>query len=206
MRSNHHPVFKTQCFNVGAAMTVLFSVVACGCSEYINPWTDETVSHEYVTTASVEGARLASAPVDPAVRSFQPKLISPQDGTVGHFPLGWEDPFEDRGSDDGQFAWTAEDYFAMPYGHGRFILNTIAIPASVIVQPPVPLMGSDGITSRQCLGLDHDAEWLPAGRSSTPPDIIEIGSIPSSSIDTGNVESGTIDRGHGDPENVEPVE
>ncbi|GJM25629.1 MAG: hypothetical protein DHS20C16_20440 [Phycisphaerae bacterium] len=180
---------------------MLLTIAVCGCSEYVNPWTDEMISHEYVTTASVEGVRMASAPTEPVSRSFQQTLVSPQDGTVGHFPLGWEDPFEDRGSDDGQFAWTAEDYFAMPYGYGRFIVNTIGIPASVIVQAPVPLMGSDGITSRQFLGLDHDAEWLPAGRSSTPPDILEVGSIPSSAVDSGNVESGNVET-----ENLEPVE
>ena len=161
----------------------MLAIAMCGCSEYVNPWFDEMVSHDYVTTASVEGVRSVSQPIEPVSRSFQPTLVSPQDGTVGHFPLGWEDPFEDRGSDDGQFAWTAEDYFAMPYGYGRFIVNTIGVPASLIVQAPVPLMGSDGITSRQLLGYDHDAEWLPAGRSATPPDVLEIGSIPSGDVE-----------------------
>ncbi|NOX59905.1 MAG: hypothetical protein GXP29_13755 [Planctomycetes bacterium] len=163
----------------------VFSLVASGCGEYINPWTDQMVPAEYVTTPSVEGVReFAQADVQ-AARSFETSLISPQDGTVGHFPLWFEDPFEDRGSDDGQFAMTAEDYFAMPYGLARFIFNGMAVPISAVVQPPIPVMGSDGITSRQALGLDHDAEKLPAGRTSTPPDVLEIGSVHTGDMGSG---------------------
>ena len=149
-----------------------------GCHEYINPWSDETIGPELVTTASVEGALAQEAQPSDRAREAEPALTSPQDGTVGHFPLWWEDPFEDRGSDDGQFAWTWEDYVGMPYGLARFILNTMGVWASAAVQPPVPLMGSDGVTSRQALGYDHDAQWLPSGGSPTPPDILEIGSVP----------------------------
>ncbi len=201
MQSNHLPIYNVWRKLAGRMFALTILAATCGCNEYINPWTDEMVSYDYVTTASVEGVRAASQPLDSASRTFHPTLVSPQDGTVGHFPLGWEDPFEDRGSDDGQFALTGEDYFAMPYGYGRFILNTIAVPISVIVQPPVPLMGSDGITSRQALGYDHDAEWLPAGSSSTPPDVIEVGTIPTSDVE---MESGKADSI--EAQYVEPLE
>lgn len=186
MRSNRPPIHSVRW------LTLVATVAVCGCNEYINPWTDEMIPQEYVTTTSVESARAATEPALAASRSFQPTHANPQDGTVGHFPLWFEDPFEDRGSDDGQFAMTAEDYFAMPYGLSRFLLNWMFVPVSAVVQAPVPLMGSDGITSRQFLGLDHDSEWLPAGRSSTPPDVLEIGSIPSGSIHShsGEVEPG----------------
>ncbi len=164
---------------------MIVALAACGCNEYINPWTDEMVPHDYVTTASVENARADGESFDLVSRTFAPTLIGPQDGTVSHFPLWFEDPFEDRGSDDDQFAVTGEDYLAMPYGLTRFFLNGVGVPISAVVQAPVPLMGSDGITSRGLLGLDHDAEWLPAGRSATPPDVLEIGSIPPADMDPG---------------------
>ena len=155
------------------------------CHEYIDPWTDKTAGPEMVTTASVEGTLAQqAAPSSRQHRGTEATLISPQDGTVGHYPLRWEDPFEDRGSDDGQYAWTWEDYVAMPYGLARFILNTACLPASVVVQPPVPLMSSDGVISRQALGHDHDAQWLPSGRSPTPPDILELGSVPPDGDDS----------------------
>jgi hypothetical protein len=55
------------------------------------------------------------------------------------------------------------------------VLNTIAVPVSAVVQPPIPVMISDGITSRQALGYDHDPEWHPDGATVVPPDIIEAG-------------------------------
>ena len=157
---------------------VLLLAIAAGCNEYINPWQDETAGPEAVTTASVEGARAYQADELMRDRGYEPTVAMAQDGTVRHFPLWWEDPFVDRGSNDGEFRWTWEDYFAMPYSLGRFDLNTLAIPVSAVVQPPVPLMASDGVTSRQALGFDHDAHWEPASRTSTPPDILEIGATP----------------------------
>ena len=47
-----------------------------------------------------------------------------------HYPLWWEDPFEDKGDEDGKFAWTWMDYFAMPYSLARWDLNTVAVPVS----------------------------------------------------------------------------
>ncbi len=155
-------------------------LVTGACHEHVNTWHDDTISCEEVSTASVAGIRSANvgSAVELHTRGYDTVLVSPQDGTVGHFPLWWEDPFEDRGSEDGQFAMTWEDYFAMPYGMGRFMLNTLAIPISAAVNPPVPFMGSDGITSKQALAYDHDAEWLSSGGTATPPDILEVGSVP----------------------------
>jgi hypothetical protein len=181
MRSNRPQISKGLVVLLAGTLGTLGA-----CSEIVNPWADETVGSEWITTASVEGTRAAQA--EPPVRAmeYKPVLVSPQDGTVAHFPLWWEDPFEDRGSDDGRFSWTWEDYFAMPYGHARMALNTLAVPISAIVQPPAPLMGSDGITSRQALGFDHDAEWLPTGSSPTPPDILEIGADPLGAAPAGD--------------------
>jgi hypothetical protein len=163
---------------------VLLGLLA-GCNEYINPWQDETVGPEMVTTASAEGARAHPSAEDLHSRGYAPTVVMPQDGTVTHFPLWWQDPLEDRGSDDGRFAWTWVDYFGMPYCLARFDLNTLAFPISVVLEPPVPLMESDGVTSTHTLGGDYDARWMPAGGTSTPPDILEIGTTPIESQDAG---------------------
>lgn len=160
-----------------ALFAVAAFAAAGGCHEYINPWHDEYVGPEFISTASVEGIRSQPTASEVRTRKAEPALIGPQDGTVGHWPLWWEDPFEEHGSCDGMYAWTWEDYFAMPYGLGRFIVNTIGVPVSATLEPPVPLMGSDGVTSRR-LGQDTDPRWHPAGGSPTPPDILEIGSVP----------------------------
>lgn len=150
-----------------------------GCHEYVNPWVDEYPGPEAVTTASVTGIRERGTTPELRQRTHEPMTISPQDGTVPHFPLWWEDAFESEGSDDGQFAVTWEDYLAMPWSYGRMHLNTIALPYSAVVQPPVPHMGSDGVLSPRAFGEEHDAEWLGARGTPLPPDIVELGEVPT---------------------------
>jgi hypothetical protein len=65
----------------------------------------------------------------------------------------------------------------MPYGFGRFILNTMGWPVSCVVTPVWTVMGSDGVLSRQALGYDHDAEPLPGGVE-PPIDVLEVGTVP----------------------------
>jgi hypothetical protein len=79
------------------------------------------------------------------------------DGTVTHGPLFFEDGFEDQGSEDGQFAWTGEDYLQMFYWRGRFLVNALCFPVSAVVTPPWVVMASDGEPSRRIAGLNHDA-------------------------------------------------
>ena len=151
--------------------------LSAGCHEYVNPWNDNTIATESVTTSSVAAARAQTRPSAMRHRAYAPAALNAQDGSVTHFPLWFEDPFEDRGSEDGQFAWTYADYIAMPYGLSRMVLNTIALPVSAVVHPPIPVMVSDGVTSRQWLGYDHDPEWHPEGATVVPPDLIETGAM-----------------------------
>jgi hypothetical protein len=169
MRSN----FLQRCSRLAVAPLGL--VLLVGCHEYVNPWEDDTVDPAAVSTASVAEARAHPHRSPVRQRSFAATPIQAQDGSVRHFPLWFEDPQEDRGSDDGRFAMRGEDYLGMPYGLARFITNGIAFPISAAVQPPTPAMVSDGVTSRQALGYDHDPAWRPDGVSSTPPDILEVG-------------------------------
>jgi hypothetical protein len=129
-----------------------------------------------VTTASVLGAERVEAVRTVRHRDFTRQSVEPSDGTVTHWPLWYEDPFEDKGSEDGEFKWTAEEAVAFPYGLARFILNTMGLPVSMVVLPPWTVMCSEGRLSRQALGFDHDAERCPGG--AVPPiDVLEFGTI-----------------------------
>ena len=157
-----------------ALAAVLSLCVAAGCQHIINPFRDDLPTVDEVTTASVEGARTAPRQPSAPRRDFEALGVYAQDGTVDHWPLWWEDPFEDKGSQDGRFAWTMEDYFYVAYGPGRFILNTMAFPVSAYVTKPATVMCSDGKVSRQKLGYDHDAVPCPGG-TAPPIDILEVG-------------------------------
>jgi hypothetical protein len=131
-----------------------------GCGRpLVCPFHDEFVLHPaQATTASVEGARAVDRAAVIRQRDFGPMEHDADSGTVTHGPLYFEDPFEDNGSEDGQFAWTGEDYLWIFYWRARFLLNGIALPVSALVTPPWTVMASDGVLSRQALGYDHDAE------------------------------------------------
>jgi hypothetical protein len=128
-----------------------------GCAHTINPFVDDTASLQDATNASERSVREADRAPVIRRREWEQSDTVYASGAVIHWPLWFEDPFEDKGSEDGQFAWTAEDYIAWPYSFGRFLLNTMAWPVSAVVTPPGTPMVSDGRLSRQVLGMDHDA-------------------------------------------------
>lgn len=150
------------------------AVTLTGCQQHmVDPWTDELAGMTGVTTPSVVGYRLAPRKETLEPRHFEPTPVEPQDGTVAHWPLWWQDPFEDKGSNDGKFAVTAEDYFYVAYGPARFILNTMAFPVSAWVTKPFTVMCSDGKLSQQALGYDHDP--IPCSGGTAPPiDVLEL--------------------------------
>ncbi len=168
---------RTACGGWALAFTAILALTAAGCQHLFNPYEDELAGLSEPTTASVEGA--GAAPSQPTLqpRGFEPFLVETQDGSVAHWPLWWEDPFEDKGSEDDLFAWTWEDYLGIPYGSGRFLLNTMGFPVSAYLTKPFTVMCSDGRLSRQALGYDHDATPCPGG-ASPPIDILELGTYP----------------------------
>ncbi len=141
-----------------AALVVFPVVIAIvGCEHAINPFVADAASDDEMITTSERKVRQQSATPTIRRREWQQAKTSYPSGQVIHWPLWWEDPFEDKGSEDGQFAWTEEDYIAIPYSVGRLMLNTIGWPVSAVVTPPGTPMVSDGRPSRQALGSDHDA-------------------------------------------------
>ena len=127
---------------------------ACNSPPGINPWRDDSIGPTAWTTPSEQGVLAAGH--QPAIRhrDVPPAYAPLASSGVPHYPLWWEDPFEDKGDEDGKFAWTLMDYFALPYSYGRSHLNTLALPLSAIVTPPFTPMVSDGLVGP---GPNHDA-------------------------------------------------
>jgi len=145
------------------AAAAALALSACQEPPAVNPWREDSIPASAWTTPSRQGieamaAASGSAPVL-RTRDVEPAVLHPPAG-VPHYPLWWEDPFEDKGDGDGLFAWTYADYLAMPYGLGRFIVNTSGWPVSAVVTPPGTAMVSDSV-----VGRDHDAA---PGRSPDP--------------------------------------
>jgi hypothetical protein len=155
------------------------------CAHVNNPWVDSGALVEpEMTTASTQGY---SAAPEAKGTSLQPQRVWPtsevfaENGAVSHWPLWFEDPFEDKGNGykpvadrdapDIEFAWNWVDYLAMPYSPGRMIfVNTPGWPISAIVTPPGTLMESDGYISKGLLGYDHDATRCDSA-TREPPDV-----------------------------------
>ena len=133
------------------------SLPACNEPPAINPWVDDSISQEKWYTPSSDSVLIAKA--EPAIRHrpIAPSTMPAVDESVPHYPLWWEDSFEDQGDRDNVFAWTWQDYLAMPGSYGRLIVNTLAVPASAILQPPGSSMVSDGHLEQRGLS-EHDAK------------------------------------------------
>ena len=129
-----------------------------GCGPMVNPFRDEYANRPPVTTPSVEAVMSVKVAPDVQDRQGVEKHRSAEDGSVTHGPLYFEDPTEERGSEDGQFAWTGEDYLWIASWRGRFIANLIALPVSAVVNPPWQVMVSDGQLSGCGRGREFDAE------------------------------------------------
>ncbi len=142
----------------GAAV-ILIGLVT-GCAHSSNPWRDDLPATETATTVSVQVAQAVSAEGTRPDRGFVHLTIAPTSGAVTHGPSYWPDPYEDRGSDDGQFRWTGEDYWAAYYGIGCNMINTVLWPLYAVVTPPDTVMVSDGVSERQWPGWYHDPERL----------------------------------------------
>jgi hypothetical protein len=137
-------------------------LVGCATSSHIfsNPFCDELDGRTAATTPSVMAARAAAHQPNLVVSHGQPKTLCAKDGSVIHGPLYFEDPFEEKGGEDGRFAWTGEDYLWMVYWRGRFMVNLFAFPVSAALSPPWQAMVSDGYLSDRSLGAFHDAAPL----------------------------------------------
>ena len=135
----------------GCGLLMIFGT-ACSQPPAVNPWVDDSIPASEWSTPSRDGVLAAHRPMQMRTRKDAVEKQGPYvSRDVPHYPLYWEDPFTDKGDGDDLYAWTYADYLAIPYVHGRFILNTIGTPVSLIVHPPGTSMVSDGK-----IGRDHD--------------------------------------------------
>ncbi|MCK4343432.1 MAG: hypothetical protein KAY37_17095 [Phycisphaerae bacterium] len=156
-------------------LTVTVVGLSTGCALTPNYYREDgpsvTAAWDSPTAADVK-ARYE--PLEPRHRAWGAMTVACESGAVAHYPLYFEDPFEDKGhgrTDATQphnvyrLGW--EDWLAIPYGISRFTANWLLLPVSAVVTPPGTVMESDGRLSRQLLGYDHDA--LPRSNDTTPP-------------------------------------
>lgn len=162
--------------------------VVAGCNQppAVNPWSDDSIPRSTYGTAS--SATVAEANKAPAIRVREiPATAAPVARMdVPHYPLWWEDPFEDQGDNNNEFAWTWQDYLHMPYGLGRFILNTVGTPASAVVTPPWVSMVSDGRVekvhdARRGISPDPIAGPEDFNNSQIEPEGLEVPAEPETS-------------------------
>jgi hypothetical protein len=130
---------------------------AGGCHLMVNPYTDEIAMEPAVTTPSAEQAQAAQVAVTVTQRDYDLVEVRVEDGSVTHGPLYFEDPFEDRGSEDGRFAWGGEEYLYFLHGPGCFLFKGLVFPISAVVTPPWITMASDGRVSQRAWSMVHDA-------------------------------------------------
>lgn len=163
--------------------------VSCifGCAHVNDPWRDSSVAiNQDMRTPSSETYSKGNRAEFPAERrrAWDAHQVTYHNGAVTHWPLWFEDPFEDRGNSDvpmkdpalerslpdNEFAWNWVDYFHMPYGLARQYLNIIGWPVSAAVTPPGTLLDSDTRIDKGLLCHDHDAKRSDSvGRE--PPDV-----------------------------------
>lgn len=169
-------------FRIAATAVILVSL-GSGCAQLNNPWSDSSALIDAdMTTPSAEGYSGPAEFGGPTQRTWAGSEVQYVNGSVTHWPLWWEDPFEDKGNrdkapasgdesePDNQFAVTWVDYLGMGYSPGRLFLNTISWPISAIVTPPGTLMASDGKISKGLVWHDHDAKRVDTAMRE-PPDI-----------------------------------
>lgn len=169
-------------------LALSFSLAAgLGCAHVNNPWKDSSVAingdmHTPSSDTYSKGDRAEFRTRHGRV--CEPSSVAYHNGSVTHWPLWFQDPFEDRGNTDvpmtnpdaqrdlpdNTFAVTWVDYFHLAYGPARELLNIAGWPISAVVEHPGMLMESDGRISKNILGYDHDPKRSDSV-SREPPDV-----------------------------------
>jgi len=148
--------------------TALLICLTSGCAHTPNQFRESgpSVNAEWDSPTGAD-VRERFQPAAPRDRGWDTVSVSAESGAVVHWPLYFEDPFEDKGhgrtdtsSPHNVYHVGWEDYIAMVYCPTRAVLNGALLPISAVVTPACLPMESDGRLSRQILGYDHDATRL----------------------------------------------
>ena len=157
MRINSKSITGRRC--IALLMGVAWMGMSAGCARSVDPFRNGLEPAQRVTTASVDGARAHDGTGTSITRSGPATTVAATSGAVPHFPLYYEDPTIEEGSDDGSDEWTAEDYVQfLAWQPARFLVETITWPIQAAMNPPWSVHVSDGVFARQAWDGHHDAE------------------------------------------------
>lgn len=103
------------------------------------------------TTPSYEKIMAAPAtqPSPIQARTWQAASATYAPPVVTHFGSYFEDPFVTLGDGNDSYGWTLMDLAAVVCSPARFVVNTVAVPVSMVKEPPCVL---------QCRDLDQPVE------------------------------------------------
>lgn len=156
----------------------LFIMLLTGCAHVPNYYRETGPSVDMAwdsPTAMDIKERFEPAQIQP--RDWTRSTVAPKSGAIHHWPLYFEDPFEDKshgrttathGHNVYHLGW--EDWVALPYGLSRFTANWLMLPVSAVVTPPWTVMVSDGEISRQLVFRDHDATPVHQAEQAPAPE------------------------------------
>jgi len=117
-----------------AIVMITLSVVLVGCeatakSGRLEPAWQTTASYEKVFQQTARPSQLRR-------RNWVPSLAAYEPCVVAHFGSYFDDEFVTTGDGDETFGWTLMDTAAICYSPARFVVNTLAVPISMIKDPP----------------------------------------------------------------------
>lgn len=166
------------------AAALLFLLMPAACAQLNNPFKDSAAysRDEMATPSTTEYAQTRHGQAPMMRRSWTGSDVYYENGTVTHWPIWFEDPFQEKGNDvtdpadrdapDNRFAWNAADYLHIVYGPSRYLLNLFGLPFSAVLQPPGWVMASDGRISKGLVWYDHDSTY--AKPTDEPPDYNDL--------------------------------
>jgi len=139
------------------AVVVTFLAYAGGCSLYPDAFKDEYAHAPMPETASSRRVESMDPQPESRVRSFEPSQVTILSDGVTHWPLYFEDNFEDVPPGDDHFAWTGADYLHIITWRARYLVNLFGFPVSAVCTPPWQMMVSDDRMGEREFGLPFDA-------------------------------------------------
>lgn len=140
-----------------AILTVVCGMVVtgilAGCeatakSDMAEPTWEKTASYEKITSVPP-----VASPIKP--RTWEPTCANPEPSTVTHFGSYFEDPIVQCGDGNDTYGWTWLDPGAVFYSPTRYVVNLLALPVSMVKEPPGVL---------QCTDLDQPIANCPTTR------------------------------------------
>jgi hypothetical protein len=134
--------------NVVFGLTLLAGLIGCEAtakSDMCEPGWQKTASYE----------KAMSKPTQPSPITQRDWLATTAEYAapiVTHFPSWFEDPIVIDGDGNDTYGWTGFDTLAAFYSPCRYVVNLVALPVSMIKEPPGVLV---------CTNLDQELQVCP---------------------------------------------